>query len=97
MDIAHINVRVQQHTVLVEIKRRVSLFLENMLVHGSQRRLILVEFMMRSWWFEFAIAAWQESFGVDLLRVILCQVFLGFGSQYLVVDSGFGRLRNAQG
>ena len=97
VNIAHINIRVKQHTVFVKIKWRVSLFLENVLVHGSQSCLILIELMMRSWRFKFTIAAREESFGVDLLRVILCQVFLGFGSQYLVVDPGFGRLRNAQG
>lgn len=68
-----------------------------MLIHSSQSCLIFIELMMGSWWLKLTIATWQESFWVDLLWVILCQVFLGFGRQNLVVDSGFGRLRDTQG
>ena len=67
VNIAHINVRIKHHTVFIEIKRLVSLLLENVLIHGSQSCLVLVELMMCSWWFKLTITAWQESFGVDLL------------------------------
>jgi hypothetical protein len=52
-NITEINLGIQHQLLIIKIDRVVSLLLENMFIHCSQRGLIFFKFMMGIWWIKF--------------------------------------------
>lgn len=78
------------------VKRRVPLIAHNVLVHGSECRVLLLELVVSLRWLEGGKAAWQEGPGVNWLVTLLSQALLRLGGQCLVIEPRLLRLSHGQ-